>query len=624
MKRTTIRKLAGLGTSLLLAAVVVFIYVDGRQQPPGPVLETTVALPQLAWQAGDVQRYSVSMQSTVQLELLPELGPVALVQDMDAFLNLRVFPVSDTGTRVGFQLDQVNYRVAGNPVAELQQRLAPPFVATFAPDGRIVDVEFPQEVDATERTMLAEIIRAVQLVLPAAGETQFVDGHLTWTATETHNTGQYLARYQLADDGSIVKEKLRYTSVDQSLGNAGLKQSAITLRLEPGTSWITTALADEHMLIGTGDSAAIDNKLRIEIQLTDTTPSADLALLQGASWLAMLADAEKAAVGVVPEATEDELASLQERRAQRLESLLADLNGDKADDPTVLREIIDLLVDEPEFAYRVRDVLDAPGLNASAEPRLIHALARAGTRQAQEILSFMSEDPAEEHFNRIRAVSALGSTEKISKSSLDALVRMTEIADVSGSPWKLQETALLAAGSVGRLSRENDLQLEGEVNELLAGKLASASGERDIEIALKAIGNSADSSFADSVQPLLDHGSPAVRATAAETMGRIKADNAVQALTTQLRSERDPTVRASIAVGLYKAGNASTESLALVNSAIAGEPVVRTRFYMVRYLGENLEIYPDAMDTIAYLARNDQANQVRRYAAGLILKDRSS
>ena len=53
----------------------------------------------------------------------------------------------------------------------------------------------------------------------------------------------------------------------------------------------------------------------------------------------------------------------------------------------------------------------------------------------------------------------------------------------------------------------------------------------------------------------------------------------------------------------------------MVNSLIADEPQERARYNMARFLGENLELYPEARETLGQLARTDGSKRVRRYAS---------
>ncbi len=634
------RTLIGVSSSVLLVVALLATAKLLFDQDPAPLkLALGPPPPKIAWQAEAEQSYRLSIDSEVMLELPGSLGRQRIAQRVSGILNLRVFDIEADGVRAGFQLRPAMYELGGVRSPQIESGLSAPFIAVFGPLGHIREFEFPAQLGEAERTILSEMLRTFQVILPEHDRAASGRRERAWTVSEAHATGRYLAVYQILDDGRIQKQKSRYSEVDPAFGEARaarratlsqaqrrLKRltaepvrSVAMLRPADGVSWLRSANVEERVIVRSGRDVIADSTMRAELELRDEPPGADLALMKRVSWSEMVA---RASIDPTPHLSDEEKAARLRERRERLAGLVDELNGDQARSAAVLHGIVQMLVAAPELAFDVGRALEAPELTAAAEPRLIHALARAGTVESQEVLQTITEDGSQPSFNRLRAIVALGGVDDATEATFDTLVHMHQ-ASSGGGTGQLANSALLAIGGIGASMQEHNSQDAGKVSDYLAQNLLASSSDRELEVALKAIGNSRDVGFRDTILSYLQHESPVVRASAAETLGKLRVDGVLGALTQHLAVESDPGVRTSIAAGIYESGQASVESLALVSTQVANESESRARYHMARYLGENLEVYPEGRETLGRLALADGSKRIRNYATAVMLRTRT-
>ncbi len=575
------------------------------------------------WTTGSMQSYQLSIATDVLLKLT---GLQHITQQISGTLNMRVFDTDDEHVRVGFQLLPLNYTVNSQTDEGIQDALSVPFVVIFEDNGRPLTFQFPDSMEKAERIILEEAIRVFQMILSDDGHTS------SWTVAEEHAAGNYLAYYQVRQDGSLQKQKTLYTEVRiPSLGSrttgkptVQLKKSASLFRISPEIPWLRTATLHEQLVVRAGSSRLTEMKMTAELKLIALSPDQDMALFREGGWEELLHPFSLKPLQHQRDAgKEEKLAGPSDASPEEhLSALVDQLNGDKSNRFSSLKGLEELMTNYPDVAFDLIEYIEQPHIKGGTAALLIHAMERAGTPEAQEALVMIMEDPSSfRHWNQIRAIVALGGVETATDEALTALLNISRNR-VEGETLDLSNTALVAVGSIGSTFRDSDPDRAGWVREELSMSLQSGGDSTEAGMVLKAMGNMGDPALANEIIPYLNHNSSFVRASAAETLGRTGTEKNITLLTDQLIVEKSAMVRSAIVTGMVNIDNPSSKSLDMVNRMIMNEPDSDTRYRMVKYLGENVNMYPEGVNTLQRLLITDHSKQVRTYAATVLYKMR--
>ncbi len=609
----------------LLAGSVVLVVAALMLRPEHDSQSTSAAPSGFDWEVGASQSYQLLVATHIRMKLPKTAAPESFEQRISGKLHMKVFAVDEASVRLGFQLSPVTYTLGGAPAPEIESGLSAPFLAVFERGGRPKDFSFPDTLERQQRIILEEIVRTFQLVF--ADE---VEGSgRTWTLSEEHATGRYLAYYQAQQDGSLRKRKTLYTQVNvphQSSDPADkpkihLKKSSAALSLTPGVSWISEGKVEEDLVVTAGHERITEALMKAELRLVSTSPDPKVGLFGHGNPQALLARfSAKAAGPGQTGASEEESGKASASAAKKRFAELANRIGGE---PSLEKRIKDrvhleeLLREYPELAYELIDRIEAPGVSRDADATLLHALERAGTPEAQEGLVMVMENPSLSQLNRSRSIVALGGVENATDEAIDALLQTYSHSDNS----LLANTSLLAVGAIGRGLNETEPQRAVAVRSDLSQSLSQASGAEELGIALKAMGNMGDAALAGQIAPYIDDPSPFVRSSAAWALASVQAEGVVGELTERLVVEEEGPVRSEIVAALDGLGDRRVDALSTVHGMILDEPDPTARYRMARYLGDNLAAYPDGIGPLTELAVSDSSTRVRKYAVSVVTGD---
>ena len=619
---------------ILLALVVVgagILFQSGSPENPGragepPGLAADHSSAGHDWTPGTMQSYRISIVTDVRLDLAGMENNRQILQRISGALNMRVFGRENDQICVGFQLDPTDYTVNGQRDAGFEEGLSAPFVVLFEENGRPQSFLFPAALDKTERIILEEVVRTFQVVLP-------VERKSSWTVAEENATGRYMAYYHLLQDGMMQKQKTLYTEVKDPLvdnnpakgSTVQLKKSLAAIRMMTDTVWIHDATIEETLLVSGGPGPSAESVMKAELVILPGPVNQKVALFGAGNWGEMLmAFSRQTPEPELDASSEGVLAgssasSIDERFAQQVDQLNI---GEKEGRIARLKILEKDLIANPDQAFHLIEYLDQAGITGATEAWLIHLLGRAGTPQAQQALVMVLDGPQYRDWNRVRAIVALGGVEQVTDEALYALQNMT--AYRSGTVDKnLANTALLALGAIGKTLQETDPARADQIRADLTRFLQVAETDEEAGMVLKAMENMGDPSLVDTVSPYLDDGSPFVRRAAAQTLGKVHADDTLTLYTKNLPGEKDDQVRSAIVAGMKNLGNATPQSLKTVNGMILAEKVSDTRYLMAEYLGENIPAYPESIRTLQILALKDKSSRVRQHAAAMLIKNRN-
>lgn len=300
----------------------------------------------------------------------------------------------------------------------------------------------------------------------------------------------------------------------------------------------------------------------------------------------------------------------------RFAAILARLEANPKPTPAEYGALHDLLAKAPELAEEIPGLLRAGKVGPDASAHLIYALEDIGTPETQTALASIHADPAQRHVDRLRAAISLGSVTAPTSSSLASLRAAVERRSDPDSV-DLANTSLLALGSAGHwLAASGSAEYVGVRDELLHRMRTTPHGTERVMV-LKALGNLGDRALAGEISNHLVDGSAPVRASAAETLGRLGDEGQREVLVALLPNEPHGAVRAHMVEAL-RGMPADRAALGLVHVMIQSEEHTHSRAQMVRYLVEHLRDYRDSIETLRQMVSSDPSNEVRLLASSVL------
>lgn len=273
------------------------------------------------------------------------------------------------------------------------------------------------------------------------------------------------------------------------------------------------------------------------------------------------------------------------------EALYAELQGlrdllvTQGDSALVGHKLRALFVETPEAAELVMDLL-SEGVDHETATTLVFELGQAGTSQAQGALADIYEGAEQSTRLRRQALIAAGGVAEANASTRDSMWAIFAETS-SGVPAQLGPAALLGLGRIGANLRTQGAEAYQEQRSRLVAVLAGSTDERTTILALKALGNTHDPSLVSTLATYLVDASPRIRATAAETLGRLGGPEASGLLLGRLLSEQVGWVRRNVVVGMYNLDEPSEMLLSTLGDLVDQEQDDTVRTEMRRVLEKN-------------------------------------
>jgi hypothetical protein len=154
----------------------------------------------MLWREHDRFAYSLDVEG-----LITPVSDNEIVYHLDGLLCGRVLETDQGKTHVSMQLRNISREYRGIADLQTQGAMQLPFVVTF--DGGIpTSIYFSEGLDEKVQSEISEIVRTFQVSLPSKSVNN-------WRAIETHEDGQFSARYEIDADGIFTKSKLVYLTL---------------------------------------------------------------------------------------------------------------------------------------------------------------------------------------------------------------------------------------------------------------------------------------------------------------------------------------------------------------------------------------------------------------------------
>jgi HEAT repeat protein len=566
-----------------------------------PKSTNSVSVDNLQWRVGTAQQYRMQFDSSVKMNFGAANAAQTISVQMDSVLELQTLEVSFDSALVGIRLSEIDLQVNGDIDAATNAALAIPFRVRFAAEGFPESFEFAATVSGQHRSMLENILQTFQVTMKQGD---------TWVAQESNANGTYEASYQRSTPSQVEKTKSNFRGLPSTspiLDGADIV-SVESIQLNPQYDWISTMTVDEVMRTqGQGGLAMeISNHATLELQTTAKVVAAPNQW----NFVAVTTPPESAV------ATKPTMTPAEARR--QILATLPEFDAATTGRTTFIHHLRDLLRVDESMPAILLEAMQTQQLNDRTRADLYLAFELAGTEAAQQALVSVIKDVDWSTQDAMRAVIALADVAQPKPDTIAALWETVEEVPASSERVQLISTATFALGSIGKTLRSvNDTEY-GVLRDSLLTALASSGSDFYTEQrtnCIYAIGNTNDASLTSDIVPYLDDDAPQVRRAAALALGMLGTDQVAEELMSQLKQERNREVRGAIVESLVNWTTPSASAVATISANIRTEQDENTRYNMARFLGENLENFPENRKILQDLLRTEQSKRVRQNIA---------
>ncbi len=581
---------------LVLGLAVVYALVQPSRPAPEPVTAPRRPL-SCRLSAGEELAFHVRATSSARAE--ETASPQQL--DMEATLWWRVVEEpSSGGWVVAATLSDVRFLEGGAAEQDRRAALEAPFLFKMDRDCRFRDFAFDSSTGAEERRQLQGLLQASELILSPLPRSQWVSRH-------RDALGAFDANYTLEASASgeapaLTRRRNRYVSsslpkLPPQMGGrvrVDVLASEVHATLDARGRWVSHLTGSEHLRVWMGQ------KLLSEV--LSTVSFERMEGMRGAPEALALLDSERFAWGDAPAADgnsprlppppEPALASMS------LDGALADFAARLGQGPKGVHEGTDRLASylsvHPEAIPVLLTRLREGSLPEQLQSALFLALEKTGTLAAESGLGAALADRGLDTMNRMRAAAALQDIPRPSERTATTLIQQSRASRSEPEERQVADAALLALGALSHRVDARQPEVARMAHGELELRLSGARESEDVVVALAAIGNSGDESFAGTLERYTEDDSPVVRAHAARAWRRMESDTLEPVLAGWLGQEPDARVRRAIADSLaenvHEAGRpASSVVLTAAAARLATETDVQTRAALIALLGSSAE-----------------------------------
>lgn len=608
--------LRGAAALLAVAAAAVFLLARGGAVPMAsePASQAHALKPdrpaRCRFTVGDRLTFDFLTHSTVIMDsaaLLPgRAGPLTATRSHEtrAIRGTLLWKVADVGLRDGeshWSVLATLFEASGNHNG---QDLAPALVAQMA-EPVWLDIDerciFGRLGAARGRSPVAErqwrlLVGLIEMAMPHDGSAR------RWTLEQDDSAGTYRASYQRSDDDArIERGKTLYLQarrpsdnvpVSIAIENARAVATASTVGAPDAalaTGWFDALEVDEHVRVLTDGQqifADVNTHLSLQRRPTDDRLAfwASLGDATMIAWepMATPAQATQRPLRFQGQPVDPALASMTAAQVAGASSALLSADRRKED---ALRMMVQYLRLDDHHIDEMVALIRRAGFTAQAQPYAFLALRLAGGDKARDALIAAANDGGFSRSAQLQAVSALKDVPEPDARVVSALSGLARQGGADG-----RERAAAAQLGLGSLSSRisNDDPLRQTVRAELARTLAQAGSNEDLGVALAALGNSGDESFAPLVRPQLDAPSAPVRSAALAAYARMGGHLPIDHLLDRLLVENDPLCLGELDKALLaqESEASATEidrAASMLRAAPAGAPMVEP---LIGFLGQ--------------------------------------
>ncbi len=561
----------------------------------------------LTWRVGTLQKYTVEVDSSMDMQADAQLQVPALEVDIAGTLTLRTLEVDNNSALAGFRFSDVNMAVAGSSDDAVNQALQQPFRVQYSLTGAPISFEFPTSVIAEHRLIIENLIRMFQVNLQI-GE--------TWLVEEQSPLGRYEAQYERVSPTQIKKSKRGFIgSREQPMLTGATITSTETVEIDRQRDWIHKMTSAETLVTNNnaGPALTITNKSTLSLVASGTTTEKTEPV---GTWAFITAPPPR------PEINNDlSDTTLTPEEAERQLRLKINTLQQTADGRIrVIHRLRDLLMVnalQPEILLQNMQRLK---LSDRTRADLYLALELAGTNEAQSALVSIILSDAWDHRDTVRAIVALGGVADPQQETINALWQVVQ-TDYENDVYQLSSTATFALGSLGKtMNQSKDAGYPDLQTRLMDGAMAGATSQTRVNH-IHALGNTQDATMAPDLVILMQDKSPSIRKATALSLNAMGADSVASQLITLLPNESNGSVRGAIVEALGGWTTPDQNAITIVTSLMFSEKDENARLNMARFLGANLKAFPDNEISLRQLLRVEPSKHIRQTIAEMLAEN---
>lgn len=283
----------------------------------------------------------------------------------------------------------------------------------------------------------------------------------------------------------------------------------------------------------------------------------------------------------------------------------------------VIHKLRDLVRVDPSLPPLILDALKTQQLSDRTRADLYLVLELAGTSSAQHALIEVISDESWQLKDGMRAIVALGGVKQPTPETIRALWEMGQ-GSSGGERQRMANTASLALGSVGNTLKQAEAP---EYASLRSNLLNNALGAGDVSQRsnyIRALGNTHDATLANDVLILLDDNEPAIRRSAALSLGTLGTDQVADRLVSHYSEEDNGYVRGAIAESLQSWSEPTDTAMAMFRQTVRSEADENTRYNITVLLSNNLDKFPENESVLRDIIRNEPSQRIRQQAANAL------
>ncbi len=570
--------IALLACSALILAGLTYSVLDLSNQPtPRPQMASAPqldTLPTLACSFSQGEQRAYTMQNHVT---------VAHTGDrFSGTLSVQVIEGSQEGTvlRAAFT-DLTLTQEMSQPADRVDHAAieARPFIMTIDDTCAITKLGFARHWETPARQLVATILRAQEIVLPATSAP-------SWSHTQRDGGGVYDAHYSatLARQGVQITRIKQMYEEQADARHLGIALSVISSKanasFDPDTRAIASVHGEEHVQLSLPGAPPQVISQRFSTVRQDEAFLPIAALTTADVDFQDAFDLQSEGPQLHDEPVHAEMLAISHDQARTMFLAYFIERGDDGVLPAA-KFLARWMRAEPTRAALLLADLRENRLPDHAHAALFLGFELAGDDASREALIEAIDTSDLSELNRARAASALSDHGTPTERGAEVLRAASKNTDSS----MVATVSRLGLGTMAN-------RAEGPLQEQLFGQLSSdleqARSRKELVDALGAIGNAADDSFAGDLVAHLGDEEPSVRAHAAEALGRLSPELARHELVTQLRDEDDPHVIGSLLHGITQNDRNATQ-LSSADRALAtqllGLPHAGIRGQVIKWLG---------------------------------------
>ena len=594
--------------AIVLLLVLLAVFWSSYPKEDGlPPENNNTTLSDIQWRVGASQQYQVKSDSTIQLNM-GHSGTQSMRVMFDGLLNMVTLAVDNDSALVGMKLSSLDLQIGGSPDPESVQALTgTPFRVRFESGGVPSDFEFPDSLTAEQRNILKNMVQMFQVTM---------SDKPSWVAHESNATGGYEATYQRDTSPYIhkIKRHLVESSKVAMLNNADIT-SQESFRIDSHYNWLAEMSVKENIYSLGKTGVQISNYATLKmIGVTNK--------LNVSHW--DFAAANTPAVNKVAKTAAPVIS--KEKALQQIQHSIQELDTTKKGRTILIHRIRDLLRVDDGLPAALLKEMKQQQLSDRTQADLYLAFELAGSPAAQAALISVTQGASWPARDALRAIVALAGIDEPTPGTREALWEIVDSGSVEAERRPLLSAATYALGSLGKaMQQKSDPDYTDLRERLLNGTLSNVGSEHPDKSRadfVLAIGNTHDATLASHVVDLLNDDAPAVRRAAALSLGLLDTEQSADQMMSRMKQEQNGTVRGAIAKSLLTWETPTADVVASIRRTVQSESDANTRYYMTRFLGQNMDKYPENKQVLQTLLKKEPSKKIRQQIANTLAATR--